>query len=96
MEESSTVGRAAGVFVVFKARRGYVEALFFAVFVMIDDEGGHENPVLADAASEFLRQRLGKGDAVAFNHQINVVELHGGAAEHDVADETADGINADL
>ena len=63
---------------------------------MIDDEGGHESPVLADAASEFLRQRLGKGDAVAFNHQINVVELHGGAAEHDVADETADGINADL
>ena len=63
---------------------------------MIDDEGRHEGPVLADAASKFLRQRPGKGDAVAFDHQIDVVELHGGAAEHDVADKTAHGIDADL
>ena len=67
MEESSTVGQGGGVFIVFEARRGHVEALFLAVFVMIDDEGRHEGPVLADAASKFLRQRPGKGDAVAFD-----------------------------
>ena len=86
-------GQGGGVFIVFEARRGHVEALFLAVLVMIDDEGRHEGPVLADAASKFLRQRPGKGDAVAFDHQIDVVELHGGAAEHDVADKTAPGID---